>query len=215
MNVALAQRNLQHQRNQVGLRRVGLSARGGRAGGVEVAQAGITQSVGLVKPRQHALHHQLRFAVRVGRLQRIVFHDGNAARLAVNRRRLTKTQNAEPGASTRREAGSDVLAELLSKYFSGSSTDSPASMNAAKCITALKRPPCENWFYASGIAGVGLNEVACCGNCLPAAFAEIVQHCHRVAHLQQPFGHHASDISSTPGDQNPHSFSSDNNSPSQ
>src|SRR5271157_1439283 len=33
-----------------------------------------------------------------------------------------------------------VRAELLSKYFSGQSTDSPASMNAAKCITASKRP---------------------------------------------------------------------------
>src|SRR5271167_3943855 len=77
-------------------RMVRLAAVSRGSGGVEVAQAGVSQSMKAMKPGQHALDDELRLAISIGRLQRIVFHDGNATRLSVHSRsgRQHKTRNA-------------------------------------------------------------------------------------------------------------------------
>src|SRR5437764_9575426 len=69
--LALAQCNREHQRNQVCLRVMHLAQSFGRTGGVEVAQAGVAQSMNACEPREHALDEQLRFAINVGGPQRV------------------------------------------------------------------------------------------------------------------------------------------------
>ena len=56
---SLAQRSLQHQRNQVRFRLMCLSQIIRSARCIEISEAGIAQSVNAVHPAQHPLHQQL------------------------------------------------------------------------------------------------------------------------------------------------------------
>ncbi len=56
---ALSGGSLQDERNQVRLRMVGFAEFDGRAGGIEVAKAGVAKTVDLMEPREHALDEEL------------------------------------------------------------------------------------------------------------------------------------------------------------
>src|SRR6185369_1119980 len=75
--------NLKDEWNEVSLRIVSLAQFIRGASGVEVAKAGVVQMMNSVKPVQHSLDQELRFAVGVGRLQLVVLLDGSSLGLAV------------------------------------------------------------------------------------------------------------------------------------
>ena len=79
-----AQRNVQDQRDQVRLRFMRFPAPSNRASDIEVTQAGVAEAVDAMQPGQHLLHQQLRFAVRIGGVQRCIFLDWRPFGLAVN-----------------------------------------------------------------------------------------------------------------------------------
>ncbi len=84
--VALAKRNLQNQRNQMGFRMVVLTdgAIIERPGGIEVTQRDIADTIGPAHPFHHLFHRAFRFAIGIGRIRLIVLQDWHALRLAID-----------------------------------------------------------------------------------------------------------------------------------
>ena len=84
-------RYLRHERHQVVGNTVGVFTNQTTrmcTDGIEVAQDGnLPVGFGALQIPQHFLNHQLAASVRIGRLQRKIFTDGNAVRVAIHRRR--------------------------------------------------------------------------------------------------------------------------------
>ena len=83
------QHGAQQQRDQVGFGLVLLAKLPFRvaAGGVEIPEADAGEVVNLVEPAKKRLHHDLRLAVRIHRVNRRGLGDRRDGRVAVNRRR--------------------------------------------------------------------------------------------------------------------------------
>src|ERR1019366_7948059 len=86
------------------------------ASGVKVSQAGIAQSVGGMKRRQHTFHHQLRITVKIRRLQRVIFLNRNLPRFTVYRRGGGKHESMHSvfqDSPQERERSRRVVVEIL------------------------------------------------------------------------------------------------------
>ena len=81
----LAERDLQHVRNQMRLDAMMFAEFFARAGGVEITEGDELQFVNLLIPDEHFLEHQLGFAVRIDRALRQIFRHRHAVRRAVGR----------------------------------------------------------------------------------------------------------------------------------
>ena len=88
--VQLTQRNLQHIRDQMGLRIVILPELLRRARRIEITQENRLQSSPLPAPRQHLLKLQLGLPVRIRRTLRHIFMNRNLLRLTIRRARRGK-----------------------------------------------------------------------------------------------------------------------------
>src|SRR5271165_4479825 len=174
------------------------------SGGVEVAQAGVSQSVDLVKPEQHALDNELRFAISVGRLQRIVFHDGNAPRLSVHSRggRQHETRNAVLQDRLQQvESARGVVVEILLRAEHRLSRFDVCREVHHGVESALLEGAVDGRLVAS----VSQDELSLRRDDFPVALAEIVQHGDGMSGPQQAVSYHASNVSRATSDQNPHS----------
>ncbi len=114
--VLLAERDLEHIRNEVGFDAVILAKLLARTGGVEVAEIDVGEAVNLVVPIQHLLEHELRLAVRVDRLlgQPLVHRD--LLRCSVGGASGGEDEllhAALDGSVEEIDAGRDVIAEIL------------------------------------------------------------------------------------------------------
>ncbi len=111
------ERGLQHERDEVGLGLVLLAdlALGIGAGGVEIAQRRVAQAPRGPEPVQHALDHQLRFAIGVDRALRRVLGDRHLVRQAIGRAGRGKDDMPHARLAHRleqRQAVGDVVAEI-------------------------------------------------------------------------------------------------------
>src|SRR5580698_1374536 len=83
---ASAESHVENEWNQMRLRLMGLSPAWYRPRNVEIAQAGITQSVNAVDPGKHLLHQQLRFSIGIGGSERGILSNRGFHRLPIDRR---------------------------------------------------------------------------------------------------------------------------------
>jgi hypothetical protein len=119
-----ARRRRDRERDEVALGRVVLAELAVRVGarGVEVAQRGPAQAVGVAVPVQHALDEELRVAVRVERQQRVVLGDGHLGGAAVDGRRRREHDVAhavrDHGVEQVQRAH-EVVAEVLARVAHG------------------------------------------------------------------------------------------------
>jgi hypothetical protein len=81
----LAERDLEHVRDEMGFDAMMLAELLARAGGIEVAERDELQPVQLLIPLEDFLEHQLGFAVRIDRALRQIFGHRHAIRRAVGR----------------------------------------------------------------------------------------------------------------------------------
>src|SRR6266404_3232280 len=77
--------NSKCERDQVRLRFVRFAQLTGGTRGIEVTQACVAKSVDAMEPCEHLLHQQLGFSISVGRLERIIFLDGRADWITIQR----------------------------------------------------------------------------------------------------------------------------------
>ena len=97
-----------------------------------------------------------------------------------------------------------VRSELLSKYCSGTLTDSPASMSAAKCMTASKRWLAKSWIERGFVSGVGVDEFGAGGNGFAPSHDEVVEDGDGVSGAQKMVGDDTADVAGSAGDENSH-----------
>ena len=120
--IALAERDLENERDEVRLRIVILTdgAIVERTGRIEVTQRYVANAVRAADPLHHLLHRALRLAVRVRRLRRIVFHDRHALRLAVDSSRRREDDLVDVVANHRLEQdlhAVDIVVEVLQRLL--------------------------------------------------------------------------------------------------
>ncbi len=101
--VAEAERYLDQDCDQVGLRDVELAARRRGPAGIEVPQRTVAQPVGPGVPRKHLLERQLRCAVSIDRTERSVLPNRHRGGFAVNRRGRRKDEPHDAGCPHRVE----------------------------------------------------------------------------------------------------------------
>src|SRR5215211_3702573 len=93
---------------------------GGSARRVEVAQRDVAQPVGAVVTLHDAFHKELRPAVRVSRILRVLFGDGNLLRLAVGRAGRGEDDLSHTGPDERveeRYALLDIINKVAPRVF--------------------------------------------------------------------------------------------------
>ena len=83
--IALSQRNLENQRDQVGLRAVCFTDTAAfmSTAGIEIAQRNKFEAMSLICPHHHFFHSQLGLTVCIGGTGIIIFQDRNVFRLSV------------------------------------------------------------------------------------------------------------------------------------
>src|SRR5882762_403536 len=104
----------------MGLGIVPFAAALGGAGGIEIAQAGVPQTISARVPVQNALESKFRFAVGITRVRRISFGYWLFLWLAVSRRRRRKNKLAHPAIAHRIkqvQAGYQIVTIVLRRLL--------------------------------------------------------------------------------------------------
>ena len=197
---AFALRDLQNQRNQMRFGMVGFALVCGRAGGVEIAQAGVTQSVDLVKPLEHLLDEEFGFAVSIRRMNGIVFFDRSAIGSSEQRcggaenetRHFLRKNNFQKRERVRRVVAK-ILLRILHRF---AGFDGSGHVNDAVEFIFL-----EDAIECGAIAGVAFDEFRALGHGGFVSVAEIVVDDDVVAALQEFGGDDTADVSGASGDE--------------
>ena len=197
---AFALRDLQNQRNQMRFGMVGFALVCGRAGGVEIAQAGVTQSVDLVKPLEHLLDEEFGFAVSIRRMNGIVFFDRRA--IGSSEERGGRTENEARNSVSedcfeKRERVRGVVAKiLLGKFHRLAGFDGSGHVHDAVEFIFL-----EGAIKRGTVGCVAFDEFGTFRNGGFVAVAEIVVDNDVVAALQKFGGDDTADVSGASGDE--------------
>src|ERR1700674_578194 len=102
----------------MGLRLVRFSLAGtGCASSIEISQAGIAQAVNLMEPCQHSLYQQLRFAVRIGRMDGIVLLNRSALGIAEQRSRRRENETRYSSGQHRFEQCQCIRGVVAEEFF--------------------------------------------------------------------------------------------------
>ena len=197
----VAGRDLQHDRDQVGLHGVPLAEAAVRAGHVEVAQARRGQPVRDAR-RRRSRGRSRAWSRRRGWSGGSARPRGSAPARARRRwPRWRRTPAAACRAARMASSSRREVTTLPASTAPGRCTDSPTSERAAKCSTPSK-PSASTSSAAS--AEVALDEAAPSGTASRVAGGQVVEHGHVVAGVHQVRGAHAADVAGATGDEQLH-----------
>ena len=203
--LALAQRHLQHQRDEVGLRPVVLAdvALRVRAGGVEVTQAAAGHVVQAVHPGEHALDHVFALAVGAAGLHRLVLADGQALRLLVEVGGGGEDEARDPlfgGGLQQVAAGQHVVAQVAPGPLHAL-VDQGVGGEVQDAVVALA---VEEPSQGVGLQQVAMDEARRRMHSLAVAVDEVVADRDLVAARDEQIGHVAADVACAAGHQQLH-----------
>src|SRR5699024_7028343 len=204
--LAVAQRDLQDEGDEMGLDLAVLALPGPRAGDVEVAQARGAQAVGAGVGGDGVVDGQLRRAVRVRRRGGHVLGDGHLLRLAVGgggggEHEVVRARGAH--GVEQRQRSADVAVPVLGRVGDGFA-DERAGREVDDAV--------EGGVVALGlgqdvtreIGDIALDEDGALGDALPVAGGQVVQDGDLVALVEQDLRAHAAHVTGAAGDQEPH-----------
>ena len=197
---SLALSDLQNQRNQMRFGMVCFALIWGRACGVEVPQAGVTQSVDFMKPLEHELDEEFGFAVSVRRMNGIVLLDWRA--IGSSKQRCGGTEDEArnfvgENDFEQSERIRGVVAKILLWIFHRfAGFDGSSHVNHAIEFVFL-----ENAIDRGAIARVAFDEFRALGHGGFVAVAEVVIDDDVVPALQEFGGDDTADVSGASGDE--------------
>src|SRR5581483_634798 len=189
----LAGRGLQHERDEMGLLRMTLAARGGRAGGIEIPQADPSQAIGAFVPREGLLERELARPVRIRRGIQIVFLHWNLHRLTEDRAGAGKYEIPNlrlMHGTQQRQAGLHVLLVVL-RGIGHRFADQRGSGHVDDRLDPML-PKCVR--HRLAIQHVAEHESGPLVDRIPVTGREIVIDDYVMAVIDQRLGHHASDV---------------------
>ncbi len=199
--LTLPECNLQGQRNQVRLRHVIFALLPRGAGCIEIPQTRIPQTMDALKPRQHLLHQQFRFAVRVRGMKGIVLLDRRAVRRAIKRRSGRKHQPPHLVLEHSFQQRQRVC-RIVPEIFLGNLHGFAGFDERRKVHHRIDAVFTENAVETAAICGISVDELRARRHRAPAAVREIVADDDFAALRKQLRGHHASDVARSSGDEN-------------
>ena len=186
--------------NQVGFGVVVFPEIAGGPGGIEIAQAGVTETVDAMKPVEHALDEQLRFAVSVGGLERIALLDGDVLRVAIQRRGGGKNEARNAEFENGFEQGESV-AGIVAEIFFGGGHGFAGFDGSSQMHDAVERVLAHQIAEEGTVAEIAGDRACAAGQRVAIAFAEIVENGDVMAGVDKSCCDNAADVTGATGDQ--------------
>ena len=186
-------RRCQHNRDQVGLRLVIFAERFGGAGSVEITQRDELHPVGAVIAFKHALDEELRPAVRIDGVLRVLFVERHVLRLAVGGAGRREDELPHPGFLERAkqlDALLDVVLVITRRMF-----DRFANVSQGREVDAgFDGVRLCDLLYKCAVADMAFIKRRILGNCLTIAARQVVEYDNRFPLCSQRLDRDAADI---------------------
>src|SRR5713226_4311300 len=173
----------------------------GRPRRIEIPQTRVPQAMNAMKPRQHLLHEQFRFAIRVRGMKCVAFFDRRAFRRAIKRGRGRKHQPTHFVLQHRFQQVQRVC-RIVPEIFLGNLHGFAGFDERRKVHHRIDAVFAENTVETGAVRGISVDELRVRRHRAPAAVREIVADNDFAALREKLRRHHASDVARSSGDEN-------------